>query len=47
MSKGRDRSVFQRDDGKWVNERFDAGKASSAHDPQKEAVGAAKEMLQK
>lgn len=45
MSKDRDRMVYRRDDGKWVNKRNDAGKASSVHDTQKEANNAAKEML--
>lgn len=45
MSKGRDRMVFQRDDGKWVNKRNDAGKASSLHDTQKEAAEIARGML--
>lgn len=45
MSKGRDRTVYQRDDGQWVNKRNDAEKASSLHDTQKEAADAAKEML--
>ena len=46
MSKGRDRTVFQRDDGKWVNKRNDADKASSVHDTQKDAARNAKDMLQ-
>ena len=44
MSKDRDRTVFQRGD-KWVNKRNDADRASSAHDTQREASNAAKEML--
>ncbi len=27
MSKGRDRTIYKRDDGKWVNKRNDAGRA--------------------
>lgn len=46
MSKDQDRNVYQRDDGKWVNKRHDAGRPSSIHDTQKEAVERAKEMLQ-
>ena len=38
------RSVFRRD-GKWVNKRNDAEKASSVHDTQKAAEEAAREML--
>lgn len=45
MSKGRDRTVFRRDDGKWANKRNDADKASSVHDTQKDAEAAAREML--
>lgn len=45
MSKGRDRIVYQRDDGKWANKRNDAEKASSLHTTQKEAAQSAKEML--
>lgn len=46
MSKGRDRTVFRRDDGKWANKRNDADKASSVHDTQKDAEVAARNMLQ-
>jgi len=46
MSKDRDRTIFRRDDGKWANKRNDAGKASSLHRTQKEAINAAKRMLQ-
>ena len=45
MSKGRDRTVYQRDDREWVNKRNDADKASSIHDTQTDAVAEAKEML--
>ena len=44
MSKGRDRTVFQRD-RVWFNKRNDADKASSRHDTQAQAEAAAKEML--
>ena len=46
MSKGRDRTIFRRPDGSWVNKRNDADKASSVHKTQKEARQAAKLMLQ-
>ena len=46
-SKGRDRMVSQRPDGKWANKRNDADKASSLHDTQGDAARAAKEMLHK
>lgn len=46
MSKGRDRTVYRRDDGSWVNKRNDADRASSVHDTQKDAEGAARDMLQ-
>jgi hypothetical protein len=45
MSKGRDRTVYQRADGQWVNKRNDAGKASSLHHTQSDANHAGKEML--
>jgi len=45
MSKGRDRNIYQRKDGKWVNKRQDAEKASSLHKTQKEAEEAANNML--
>lgn len=47
MSKKQDRSVYKRADGKWANKRHDAGKASSVHDTQKEAIESAKKMLKK
>jgi len=46
MSKGRDRTIYRRDDGKWANKRNDAGKSSSVHDTQQNAVDSAKRMLQ-
>jgi len=46
MSKGRDRTVYQRKDGMWSNKRNDAGKASSVHDTQQDAKDSAKRMLQ-
>jgi len=45
MSKGRDRTVYQRKDGKWANKRNDAGKASSVHNTQQDAKDFAKKML--
>ena len=45
MSKGRDRTVSKRDDGKWVNKRNDASKAAGLHDTQKGANDEAREML--
>ena len=45
MSKGRDRIVFQRDDGQWVNKRLDADRAGSVHGTQDEAARAAHDML--
>ncbi|MBU0483697.1 MAG: DUF2188 domain-containing protein [Proteobacteria bacterium] len=45
MSKGRDRMVFKNGDGNWVNKRNDAGKASSLHGTQQDAINAAKSML--
>ena len=46
MSKGRDRTVYRRDDGKWVNQRNDSDRASSLHNTQKVAHDTAKQMLQ-
>ena len=45
MSKGRDRTVYKRDDGKWANKRNDAEKASSVHNRQEQAAEAARKML--
>lgn len=45
MSKGRDRTISHRPDGTWENKRNDASRASTLHDTQKDAVGAAKDML--
>ncbi len=45
MSKGRDRTVYRRGND-WVNKRNDAGKASSVHGTQSDALKAAKSMLQ-
>lgn len=45
MSKGRDRTVFKRADGEWVNKRNDASRASSLHRTQADADAAAKRML--
>ena len=47
MSKDRDRMVYRRPDGKWVNKRNNSDRASSIHDTQKEAENAARELLQK
>ena len=47
MSKGRDRTVFQRSDGKWVNKRHDADRASSLHGTQRDATDTAKSMLER
>lgn len=45
MSKDRDRMVYRRNDGKWVNKRNDSDRASSLHNTQKDAVNAARSML--
>ena len=45
MSKGRDRMVYQRNDGKWANKRNDAQRASSLHEHQSDAVSAARKNL--
>jgi len=46
MSQGRDRMLWRRTDGSWVNKRNDAEKASSVHKTQKEAEETARQMLQ-
>lgn len=43
----RSRSVYKREDGKWMNKRDDSSKAGSVHDTQGEAVSRAREMLGK
>lgn len=45
MTKGRDRIVYRRDDGTWVNKRIDADRASSLHDTQSAAEHSARNML--
>jgi len=45
VSKNRDRTVYRRSDGIWVNKRNDAGKASSVHGTQGAAERDAKIML--
>ena len=45
MSKGRDRMVYQRPDGTWVNKRNDADRASSLHNTQRDAEASARDML--
>ena len=45
MSKDRDRTVYRRNDGKWSNKRNDAGKASSIHKTQQDAIDSAERML--
>ena len=46
MTKGRDRIVFRRDDGTWVNKRVNANRASSLQDTQNAAENSARTMLQ-
>lgn len=45
MSKPQDRTVYQRKDGQWANERQDAERASSLHSTQADANAAARDML--
>ena len=47
MSKGRDRIVYRRSDGRWANKRNDAERASSLHGTQRSAGRAAHEMLRR
>ncbi|MBN8760473.1 MAG: DUF2188 domain-containing protein [Thiobacillus sp.] len=46
MSKDQDRIISKRPDGMWENKRNDAGRASSLHQTQKEAIDTARQMLQ-
>jgi hypothetical protein len=46
MGKDRDRMVYKRPDGNWANERNDSDRASSVHATQREAIDAARSMLQ-
>lgn len=46
MSKPQDRLVSRRNDGTWANTRNDAGRASSLHSTQQDAMDAAIRMLQ-
>ncbi|MFC2076232.1 DUF2188 domain-containing protein [candidate division KSB1 bacterium] len=45
MSKKQDRTVFRNQDGDWANKRNDAGRTSSLHPTQRDAIDAAREML--
>lgn len=45
MSKGTDRTVFRREDGKWVNQRDAASRPAGVHDTQKAAAEEARGML--
>ncbi len=45
MSKGRDRTIYRTSNGKWANKRNDAGKSSSIHDTQQNAINSARTML--
>jgi len=42
---GKDRIVYRRDDGSWVNKRTGADKAGSIHRTQQQARDAARDML--
>ena len=45
MSKGTDRTVFRREDGKWVNQRDAASRPAGVHDTQEVAAKEARGML--
>lgn len=46
MAKSQDRTVYRRSsDGKWVNKRNDASRATSVHNTQREADQAASRNL--
>jgi Uncharacterized protein conserved in bacteria (DUF2188) len=46
MPNKNNRTVYQRDDGTWVNKRNETEKASGLHQTQAEAIQEAREMLQ-
>jgi hypothetical protein len=46
MSNKAGRSVFQRENGDWVNKRNDADRAGSIHSTQEDAWDSARQMLQ-
>lgn len=46
MSKGTDRTVYRRDDGKWANQRNGASRPAGVHETQRKAAEEAKGMLQ-
>ena len=45
MANKTGRSVYQREDGTWVNKSNDAGRAGSLHDSQGDTEGTARRML--
>jgi hypothetical protein len=45
MGKDRDRTIFRRADGKWINKRNDSDQASSVSETQRGAIEDAKRML--
>ena len=47
MAKGKDRIVYRRADGQWVNKRNDGERASSIHPTQSAAEETAREMLRR
>ena len=47
MSKKQDRTVYRREDSKWVNKRNDSDRATSVHDTQADAINAARQNLEK
>lgn len=47
MAKGKNRSVFKRSDGIWVNKLDEASRASSAHTTQRGAIDEARRMMKK
>lgn len=45
MNKGKDRTVYPRPDGKWVNKRNDSQRVSGVYPTQQDAVREAKRSL--
>lgn len=47
MSKSKNRIIFKRNNGEWINKKINSDRASSIHKTQAEAESAAREILKK
>ena len=45
MSKNKDRTIYKREDGSWINKRNDSNRATSLHRTQKDAIESARWFL--